>query len=124
MVSPPRLVADVADDGADLAHGVLAAKEEHHHAPALVGLGVGVEVVDDVFADQLLDAAILRVVGGDDDLGVFPDQFRAGGEQAGGDEFEAGAADQAREDAPRARLVQGIGRDEDVGELLGHEKGD
>ena len=112
------LVADVADDGAGFADGVFAAQEEDHDAAAAAGFGVGGKVLQDVVVDEFLDFFVLRVVGGDDGGGVFLHEFRAGGEHPGGDEFEAGAGDEAADDAASAGFVQGIGRDDDVGELL------
>ena len=112
--------ADIADHRADLAHGVFTLKHEHHDPAPPFGFWIGREVLEDIIADQLLNSPVLRVVCRDDDLRVFLHQFRAGREHSGGCQFQAGAADQSGEDATRARFVQGIRRDDDVGEFLRH----
>jgi hypothetical protein len=71
---------------------------------------------------MFLDAAILGIVGGDDDVRIFAGEFGAGGKHAGGHEVEAGAGNKAAQDAAGAGLVERIGCDNDVGELLRHNQ--
>jgi len=74
--------AEVADDGADLADGFVTPEQEHHDTAALAGLGIGCEAFEDVLLEELLDLAVLAVVGGKDGVGVFFDEFGARGEHA------------------------------------------
>ncbi len=114
--------AEGADDGADFADGVLALEEEEHDAAAEAGFGVGGELTLDVIADEFLDFTFLRVVGGDDIVGVFAGEFRAGGEHAGGDEVDAAAGDETGDDSSGAGFMEGVGGDDDVGEFLRHRR--
>src|SRR6185312_15119767 len=72
--SAAAIRADVTDDRADFADGVLPLKDQHHDASAALGLGVGGEILDDVVPDQFLNTTILRVVGGDNGLGILLNQ--------------------------------------------------
>ena len=115
--------ADIADDGAGFADRVLALEQKHHDAAAAPGLGIRQEVLENVTVNQLLDAAVLRVIGGDDRLRVLLHKLGAGREHARGRQFETGARDEPGQDSARARLVQRVGRDDDVSELLSHING-
>ena len=55
--------ADIADDGADLTHCIRTFKHEHHGASALLGFRLRREVLQDIIPYQLLNTAVLGVVG-------------------------------------------------------------
>ena len=82
------LRTEVADDGTNLSHGVIAAEQKRHHPPPPSGLGVGREILDDVLAKQFLDSPVLRVMGGDDGFGILLYQLGAGREHAHGRQIQ------------------------------------
>src|ERR1051325_11659015 len=111
---------NVADHGTHFAHGVFTLKEQHHDPAAAARFGVRYEVFENVRADEFLNGTVLRGIGGDNDFGVLVHELGARTEHARTHEFQAGTANEARENAPRAGFVQGVGRDDDVGEFLSH----
>ena len=56
---------------------------------------------------------------GHDRLGVSPNEFGAGREHATANEIEAGARNEAGDDAAGARFAHRIRRDDDVGKFFG-----
>ena len=89
----PSIRAGVADHRPDLAHRVVSLEQQHHHPAAPPRLWVRSEVVQDVIPDELLDAAVLGVVGGENGFGVAFYQFQAGGEHPGTDHLQTCAGD-------------------------------
>jgi len=86
--------ANVPDNAPDLPNGIFTSEKKHHRASSLASFRLGRKILKDVIADQFLDAAVLRIIGGNDRLGIFLHQLLAGTKHSSARQIEPSAGDQ------------------------------